>query len=241
MKEIVITGIVVYVLWVVIYLFYERISCQRKKQRHSTSNKPARKAPDDDIIVKSTFDMCHSLPEASKPENQKKAPEKPNIFAPSNEAKLPVRVPDEALDEMFSYNIEEVVDNPPLDIDIPLEYENDDDEFEDEEDEESWMQSGVTLADGSSFEEMGAAMRTVIHHENATLPEKEQAGGVLLEIKQTDLFEQVVQSAPGRDDVVGELMSLHLTAYHRRLREEAEAAGTRGRQAPRDFDIRNFV
>lgn len=243
MKEILIAGILIYALWVVCYLTGERLFRKGKKKRQTAPLKPAQKSAEDDIIVKSAFTLCHSLPEASSDQNQKKALDNSDIFVPSQEAPSPVRVPDEALDETFSRSVE---DNPPMDIDVPLEYEYEDDseqadDFADEE-EEPWLQGDVMLAESSTFEEMGAAVRTVVRHENATLPEKEKAGGVLVEIRQTDLFEQLVQSAPGRGDIVSEAMSLHLEAYRRQLEEEAEAAGTvRKREAPRDFDVNDFV
>lgn len=241
MKEILITGTLLYVLWVICYLMGERFFCKGKKQRHSVPLKPAEKAIEDDIIVKSAFTLCHSLPEASSEQNQKNALNNHDIFAPSQEAKSPARIPDEALDETFAHAVE---DNPPMDISVPLEYEKDSGQADDftNEEEEPWLQGDVMLAESSTFEEMGAAVRTVVHHENATLPEKEKAGGVLVEMQRTDLFEQLVQSAPGRGDIVGEVMSLHLEAYHRQLEEEAEAAGTTSKRgAPRDFNINDFV
>lgn len=241
MKEIVITGILIYALWVVCYLTGERFFRKGKKQRQAAPLKPAEKSVEDDIIVKSAFTLCHSLPEASSEQNQKNTLDNRDIFAPSEGAKPSARIPDEALDETFSHTVE---DNPPMDISVPLEYENESgqaDDFADEE-EEPWLQGDVMLAESSTFEEMGAAVRTVVHHENATLPEKEKAGGVLVEMQKTDLFEQLVQSAPGRGDIVGEVMSLHLEAYRRQLEEEAEAAGTTSKRgAPRDFNIHDFV
>jgi len=82
----------------------------------------------------------------------------------------------------------------------------------------------------------------VVHYSTATSREKEQAGGTLLEIRQTDMFEQLVQSAPGRKDIVSEVINLHLAAYHRRL-DESIIAGhdTTGGEVPGNFDIKNFV
>ena len=86
------------------------------------------------------------------------------------------------------------------------------------------------------FEEIGATVRTIVHHQTATLEEKEIAGGVLLEIRQTDMFEQVVQSAPGRGDIVTEVMDLHLAAFHRRLLEKSSSTrGNKGKEAPKDL------
>jgi len=219
MKNILITAVAFYILWVALYLLYERISACRKNRCQSKRETFTGKTPDDeDIIGKSLFELCHSLPEASTSENPEKAIENHNTFA----------APD---------------DNAPMDIDVSLEYENGDEtDNSDEEEEKSWLNTGVMLAKGSTFEEMGSAVRTVVHHDAATIEEKEQAGGVLMGIRQTDMFEQLVQSAPGREDIVGEVMNLHLAAYRKRLSERNENPDGAGRRTvPDDFDIKNFV
>jgi len=241
MKSIFITAFVIYVLWVALFLLWERFSRRPGKQRQVSPEIPSRNSHDDDIMGKSTFDLRHSLPEATKPENQKNGIQKEDSFAAPSEVKPQVRVPDKELDETFSHTTE---DNIPMNISVQLEYDsnNYDEDPAEEEDEESWLPGNVTLAEGSTFEQMGSAVRTVVHHQTATIPEKEQAGGMLLEIRQTDMFEQLVQSTPGRKDIVSEMISLHLAAYHRRL-DESIIAGhdTTGGEVPGNFDIKNFV
>lgn len=240
MKDIFIIVTILYTLWVVLYFSWPHVFRKKDNQCRSKLQPPTESSYEEDIIVKSTFDLCHSLPEVRRTENQKNGTDKQDIFATSNES-VPARIPDEELDEAFSQNEK---DNEPMDIDVPLEYEYDDtdDDWAENEEEEPWVPAGAILAEGSSFEEIGAAVRTVVHHQTATLEEKEKAGGVFLEIRQTDMFEQVVQSAPGRGDIVTEVMNLHLTAFHRRLADKtATARGNKGREAPKDFDIRNFV
>ncbi|MDR0231371.1 MAG: hypothetical protein LBI82_04555 [Dysgonamonadaceae bacterium] len=230
MKVLLITLVALYLFWVVVYLLYNRISTHRKSRCQSVPEAATEKTPDEDIIGKSLFDLSHSLPEASRGENQKKAIGNHDIFAASNGENLPVTVPGGE-------------NNEPMDIDVPIEYENDDETDvpdDNNEEEEPWLYAGIMLAEGSTFEEMGASIRTVVHHDTAILQEKEQAGGVLIEIRRTDMFEQLVQSAPGREDIVGELVNLHLTAYRKRLAEKT--GSTDGiRQVPLDFDIKNFV
>jgi len=241
MKSIFIAAFMIYILWVVLYLLWERFFRRPGKQHHASPETASRNSHDDDIMGKSTFELCHSLPEATKPENQKNGIQKETSFAWPFEVKPPVRVPDKELDETFSHTTE---DNIPMGISVPLEYDsnNDGDDPADEEDEESWIPGNITLAEGSTFEEMGAAVRTVVHHQTATIPEKEQAGGMLLQIRQTDMFEQLVQSAPGRKDIVSEVINLHLAAYHRRS-DESIIVGqdTTGGEVPGNFDIKNFV
>ena len=241
MKSIFIAAFMIYILWVVLYLLWERFSRRPGKQCQVSPEIPSRNSHDDDIMGKSTFDLRHSLPEATKPENQKNGIQKEDSFAAPSEVKPPVRVPDKELDETFSHNRD---DNQPMGISVPLEYDSNShgDNLSEEEDEESWIPGNITLAEGSTFEEMGAAVRTVVHHQTATIPEKEQAGGTLLEIRQTDMFEQLVQSEPGRRDIVSEVINLHLAAYHRRSDERTIIRhGITNGETPGDFDIKNFV
>jgi hypothetical protein len=240
MKSILIAAFVIYVIWVVLYLLWERFSRRPGKQCHVLKIPFFENTDDDDIMGKSTFDLRHSLPEATKPENQKNGIQKEDSFAAPSEVKPPIRVPDKELDETFSHNQD---DNQLMDISVPLEYDsNTDDDLLDEADEESWLPGNIILAEGSTFEEMGAAVRTVVYHQTATLREKEQAGGTLLEIRQTDMFEQLVQNAPGRRDIVSEVINLHLAAYHRRSDERTIVRhGITNGETPGDFDIKDFV
>ena len=240
MKSIFITAFVIYFLWIVLYLLWERFSRTPGKQSPVSTEPFFENTDDKDIMGKSTFDLRHSLPEATKHENQKNGMEKENIFARPSEVKPLVRVADNELDQTFSHATE---DNLPMDISVPLEYDSnyDDKDLVDDE-EESLLPGNVTLAEGSTFEQMGAAVRTVVHHQTTTLPEKEEAGGMLLEIRQTDMFEQLVQGAPERKDIVSQVINLHLAAYHRRLNESIIAGhNTTGGEVPGNFDIKNFV
>jgi len=240
MKNIFITAFMIYILWVVLYLLWERFFRRPGKQCQVLKIPFFENTDDNDIMGKSTFDLRHSLPVATKPENQKNGIQKEDSFAAPSEVKPLIRVPDKELDETFSHNQD---DNQLMDISVPLEYDsNTDDDLLDEADEESWLPGNIILAEGSTFEEMGAAVRTVVHHQTATIPEKEQAGGTLLEIRQTDMFEQLVQNAPGRRDIVSEVINLHLAAYHRRLDERTIVDhGSTNRETPGDFDIKDFV
>ena len=94
MKSIFITAFVIYVLWVALFLLWERFSRRPGKQRQVSPEIPSRNSHDDDIMGKSTFDLRHSLPEATKPENQKNGIQKEDSFAAPSEVKPPVRVPD---------------------------------------------------------------------------------------------------------------------------------------------------
>jgi hypothetical protein len=153
------------------------------------------------------------------------------------------------LDEAFSHNRD---DNQPMDIDVPLEYENEGEYNLEEEEDDAWLASNTSLADGFSFEEIGAAVRTIVHYDAATLPDKEKTGGILLKIRQTDMFEQLVQSAPKREDQVSQAINLHLSDYYRKMAEQSERdakdIGKRNNghlrgesEVPADFNMKNFV
>jgi hypothetical protein len=248
MKDLLIAAFLAYVLWTLAYLIWERLS--RRSSGKQTLIKPIpENQNDDDIIGKSTFVMSHLMPLAANTENQKNGKEMKGSFAASLEPKPPVKVPDDQLDEAFSHHRD---DNQPMDIDVPLEYENEEEYNQEEEEEDSWLASNTALAEGSSFEEIGTAVRTIVHYQAATLPEKEQAGGILLKIRQTDMFEQLVQSAPKREDQVSQAINLHLSDYYRRMAEQGESdqkdkensnsGHFSGKsEVPPDFDMKDFV
>lgn len=249
MKDLLIAGLLAYVLWTMVYLLWERFSRRpSEKQQNNPSSIPENKN-DDDIIGKSTFLMSHLMPQAASSENQKNGTQMKSSFATSSETKPPVKVPDDQLDEAFSHSRD---DNQPMDIDVPLEYENDDEYSPEEEEDDEWLASNTSLAEGSSFEEIGAAVRTIVHYQAATLPDKEKAGGILLKIRQTDMFEQLVQSAPKREDQVSQVINLHLSDYYRKMAEqgESDAKGlekgnnshfSKESEVPTNFDMKNFV
>ena len=248
MKDLPIAACLAYVLWTVAYLIWER-----RSRRSSIKQNPRSPIPenqnDDDIIGKGTFLMSHLMPQAASLENQKNGTQMNSSFAASSETKPPVKIPDDQLDAAFSHSRD---DNQPMDIDVPLEYENDDEYNPEEEEDDEWLASNTSLAEGSSFEEIGAAVRTIVHYQAATLPEKEQAGGILLKIRQTDMFEQLAQSAPRREDQVSQAINLHLSDYYRKMAEQGESdakgleKGNNGHfskesEVPTNFDMKNFV
>ena len=248
MKDLLIAACLAYVFWTVAYLIWERRSRRSSRKQNPLTPIPENQN-DDDIIGKGTFVMSHLMPQAASSENQKNGMEMKGSFATSSETKPPVKVPDDELDEAFSYNRD---DNQPMDIDVPLEYENEEEDNLEEEEEDAWLASNTSLAEGSSFEEIGAAVRTIVHYQAATLPEKEQAGEILLKIRQTDMFEQLVQSAPKREDQVSQAINLHLSDYYRRMAEQGESdakgleKGNNGHfskesEVPTNFDMKNFV
>ena len=84
-------------------------------------------------------------------------------------------------------------------------------------------------------------MRTVETPDNATSEEKEEAGRVLVEIRKTDMFEQVVSGEPKKKTAAGKLMDDYFAAYHRRKREAGAMPDESSVKAPKDFDVRAFT
>jgi len=250
MEKIFIAIVVLYALFVGIYFLRVYTGKRRKKnivgEGSSIYETGRLKA---DIVGKSKFDITDSTPIISKsepltttsPETEKEV-EKPDTFVPTNEVKVSAELPPEELEEAFSDTPPDDEDNEPMDIDIPLEYETGkDDEIDDEEEsEEVEGAAQAAIASGVKFEDLGNAVRTVNNAEDATAEEKEAAGNTLMEIRQTDMFEQLVSGEQDRRDVVTMLMSESLSAFYRRKDKEAGNKGS-GRKAPENFDIRNFA
>lgn len=252
MEKIFITIVVLYALFVGIYFLRIRAGKKRKKNivgQGSSIQETGRLKSD--IVGKSRFDLSASTPLAAisephtatspKSENQE---EKPDIFAPPNEVNLSPEVPQEELDEAFSDTPPDE-DNEPMNIDYPLEYETtevnkDEPEDEEEETEEVEGTAQAVLASGVQFDDLGNAVRTVNKTDKATPEQKRKAGNTLLEIRQTDMFEQVVSGKPDAKRIVTDLMAESLSAFYERKDKEAGTTGS-GKKAPDNFNIRDFA
>lgn len=248
MAKLFITVVVLYALFVAISLFRLKLSKRRKKDVVGKGNSIQGSGNlKTDIVGKSKFAGNLSTPTASKStpltatssENEK-GTEKPDTFVPPNEVKPSAEVPPEELDEVFSDTPPDDEDNKPMDIHYPLEYDSDETDDEEEETEEMEGMAGAALASGVQFEDLGNAVRTVNRTEEATPQQKKAAGDTLLEMRQTDMFEQLVASKPDARETVTSLMSESMAAFHER--KDREAGNTRnGRKAPDSFDMRDFA
>ncbi|MGE4347262.1 MAG: hypothetical protein AB7D46_07600 [Flavobacteriaceae bacterium] len=250
MEKIFITIIVLYSLFVAIY--FVRANTRKKRKKNIVGQGSSIQETDrlkSDIVGKSRFDLSQSKPLTSKSEplaasspKSENPTQNPDTFVPSSEIKPSAEVPSEELDEAFSDTPNEE-DNEPMDIDYPLEYEaeeSDDAPEDDEETEEVEGSAQAALASGVPFEDLGNAVRTVNRTDEATEEEKEAAGNTLLEIRQTDMFEQLVSEKPNVKKMVTDLMAESLTAFHRR--KDKEAGNTEsGKKAPADFNVRDFA
>lgn len=246
MEKIFITVVVLYALFVGIYLLWIRAGKRRKKnivgEGGSIQNAGQLKA---DIVGKSRFDLQAAKPltakseplAASSPKNENPQ-ENQDTFVPPNEVKPSAEVPQEELDESFSDTPPPEEDNEPMDINIPLEYDSEDES--EEEDEEVEGAAQAALASGVQFEDLGNAVRTVNRNEEATPEQKQKAGDTLLEMRKTDLFEQVVSGNPDAKRIVTDLMAESLAAFYERKDKEAGTTGS-GKKAPDSFNIRDFA
>jgi hypothetical protein len=249
MEKIFITVVVLYALFVGIYFLYLKAGKRRKKDivdKGSSIQETGQIKTD--IVGKSRFDLSASKPLLSKSEplastspETKNPPDNTDTFAPESEEKPSAEVPHEELDEAFS-DTPPNEDNEPMDIDYPLEYETgeeNEDELEDEEEEVKGT-AQAALASGVPFDDLGNVVRTVNKTGEASPEQKKKAGDTLLEIRQTDMFEQVVSSKPDAKRIVTDLMAESLADFHRKKDKEA-GSDSNGKKAPDNFNIRDFA
>jgi hypothetical protein len=248
MGQIFILAIVLYLIFLVGYLAWERSVKRKRNAAKKTVFNPFKSSPKEDIVGKSGFDLRHSLPQATTLIKSEKRDENAPIFADGNdkteEQKAPAVIPPSELDKVFS-NGQKTDDSGTIDLVINDEPEGDESEDDNEdyvdteESEEAGGLSGASMATGINFDDLSGMVRTVENPESATTEEKEEAGRVLVEVRQTDMFEQVVSGEPKKKVTAGKLMDDFFAAYHRRKRNEA--TGEPSVKAPNDFDVRSFA
>lgn len=255
MEKLFITIVILYALFVAICLLRMKLAKKRKRDivgkgnsNRETSNRKT------DIVGKSRFDLSQAKPLAAKSvplaatsvENEKRA-EDSHTFAPENKETSFKQIPQEELDEVFADTPPDENNDELLDIDYPLEYESDDttdDEADDEENEEEEVKgaSQAAFASGAKFEELGNAVRTVHKDQEASPAERQKAGETLLDIRGTDMFEQLVSEKPGAKEIIMQLMTEGLNAFYKRKDEEKENNNKgNSRKVPDNFNIRDFV
>lgn len=249
MEKIFIAVVALYALFVGIYFLYLRAGKRRKKDIvgkgssiHETGQIKA------DIVGKSRFDLsaskpliAKSKPLAATPPKSENQAENPDTFVPPKEVKASAEVPPEELDEAFSDTPPDE-DNEPMDIDYPLEYETETENEDKSEDEEEEVEgtAQAALASGVQFDDLGNAVRTVNKTDEATSEQKQRAGDTLLEIRKTDMFEQVVSGKPDAKRIVSDLMAESLADFNRRKDKET-GADENAKKAPDNFNIRDFA
>ncbi|MBN9302609.1 MULTISPECIES: hypothetical protein [Dysgonomonas] len=247
MKQYIISAIVLYALFVVLYLLRERMLKRRKNAMKKPAFNPFHAAPKEDIIGKSKFDLRQSRTEATTLINNEKEKENASIFVEKEEKKTSAAIPLDKLDEVFSTDNRTEDNSDEINLEIentPPEFEtdNDSDEIDEEETEDADTEgrAGVSMALGLDFNNLASMVRTVETPDNATSEEKEEAGRVLVEIRKTDMFEQVVSGEPKKKVVVSLLMDDYFAAFHRKQQDAGELEEPTVR-APKEFDVRGFA
>lgn len=247
MKQYIISAIVLYVLFVILYLIREPMQKRKKNAAKKPAFNPFRAAPKEDIIGKSKFDIRQSRTEATTLINSKKEKENASIFVEKEEKKTSVAIPLDKLDEVFSNDNLSDKDSNEINLEIentPPEFEPDNDSEEidetESEEEDTEGRAGVSMALGLDFNNLASMVRTVETPDNATSEEKEEAGRVLVEIRKTDMFEQVVSGEPKKKVVVSSLMDDYFAAFHRKQQEAGELEEPAVR-ALKEFEVRKFA
>ena len=174
MYRIVLAALLLYLLWLFLFLSYER----RKRKNRAIEKKPCQMVSEAEIIGKSRFKISHSTPQVrSYPKGEAEA-KKASIFALEN-GQEPSEEPDEL---------------PDID-EIPLVYESSDaPSFEEEEDEELLVSGESEYATGIDFERVLEAL-SVIHRHAHTEAERQSTGDTLRALEGTRLMETLRSDA----------------------------------------------
>jgi hypothetical protein len=238
-----------YSVFLACYLAWEQWVKRKRNAARKKGFQLLKLPPKEDIIGKSGFDLRHSLPEATTLIKSEKREENTSTFVPENARQeiqnTPATIPPSQLDKVFTS--ERTDDSGEIDLafnDEPQGEESDnyEDNVDTEESEESGgLSVGVSLATGVDFNNLSDMAKTVNNPDDATEQEKEEAGRVLAEVRETDMFEQVVSGEPQKKVTAGRLMDDYFAAYHRRKRETGTTSDETNAKAPKDFDVRAFA
>lgn len=174
MYRIVLAGLLLYLLWLFLFLSYER----RKRKNRAMEKKPCQAVSEVEIIGKSHFKLSHSTPQVRSYAKGEAEAKKASTFAPEN-GQEPSEEPD---------------DLPDID-EIPLVYESSDaPSFAEEEDEELPVSGKSEYATGIDFERVLEAL-AVIHRHAPTEAERQRTGDTLSELEGTHLMETLRSDA----------------------------------------------
>ena len=174
MYRIVLAALLLYLLWLFLFLLYER----KRRKKGTPPKEPCQTVREAEIIGKSRFKISHSTPQVrSYPKGEEEA-KKASTFALEN-GQEPSEEPD---------------DLPDID-EIPLVYESSDaPSFEEEEDEELPVSGESEYATGIDFERVLEAL-SVIHRHAHTEAERQSTGDTLRALEGTRLMETLRSDA----------------------------------------------
>lgn len=219
------TTILAAVLLICILLFpsvkhlYDLINLGKKKLEEQQEGHSEKKDLSTSILGKSKFSLCQPLPTATTPT-----------------AKEPIIEKDE-------HNFADEKNQTPMDIDIPLEKEPklDDDIDEDEEaiELEEMLGKGVCFATGVDITDLGK-IKHVIESPFPRLEEQQNAGRILYENKETDMFEQLASGKTKVSSIITNLIDLHI-ALHLKEKGEFDNQNNAESDELKNFDVNLFL
>ena len=235
MTNILIATLLLYNMWLVFYLLYEKRQ-DRKREQPKPPSKHEELGHDTDVVGRSLFKMPPSrttgdtaVPQAATSVEGEPLKEDDVTFAdetpsPTDAGQPSMRLPDDKVEDAFS------------DMrlsDVPVEYENGEDE-----------ETGK-YASGATIEEMNEAVRTA-DNPQATESEKLKAGEVLHEMEGNELYEIMTAKEPGFIRKIRGLIDFYESKPTISSGGNNEVVSVSPQPIPvveglEDFDIRDFV
>ena len=222
-------SVLVYLIWTALYLQRKRI----KKFFILKKEPPLRKNPvlwnEDEIMGKTKTQIGQFEPNNDTQGQFEKPIEKAVIFAPSNEKTRSPVVENSELNTVFS-------DSPePMELDVELEF-SEEELLEEEELICFWGDEKPQSSAGIQFDDM-IQMVQAIQQSKPLEAVEQKAVNTLLQIDQTELFEQVIsQIEGGKQRVIAMLDKYKLDAFEENL-FQADTPGSDFQQ----FEITDFL
>ena len=216
-----------YNMWLVFFLVTERRQPQEKAPPEEEKPKPVEKKEDNGIVGKSNFKMPpkvpRTVPDTATADEGEAVNEEDITFADETDGQTSEDLTQEELAEIFS------------------DHRGSDVRGDDDWDEEDMKVEGY--ASGASFEDIDTAVRTV-KKQTSTKEEKQQAGKVFNQIRNSELFDSITESMESVGDRVVEMMEIFLKQPQAQAVKVAEVFAPKPFKLPdsiEDFDIRDYV
>ena len=216
-----------YNMWLVFFLVTERRQPQEKAPPKEEKPKPVEKKEDNGIVGKSNFKMPpkvpRTVPDTATADEGEAVNEEDITFADETDGQTSEDLTQEELAEIFS------------------DHRGSDVRGDDDWDEEDMKVEGY--ASGASFEDIDTAVRTV-KKQTSTKEEKQQAGKVFNQIRNSELFDSITESMESVGDRVVEMMEIFLKQPQAQAVKVAEVFAPQPFKLPdsiEDFDIGDYV
>ena len=211
-----------YNMWLVFFLVTERRQPQEKAPPKEEKPKPVEKVEDNGIVGKSNFKMPpkvpRTVPDTATVDEGEAVNEEDITFADETDGQTSEDLTREELAEIFS------------------DYRGSDVRGDDDWDEEYMQVEGY--ASGASFEDIDTAVRTV-KKPTPTKEEKQQAGKVFTQIKDSELLETIKERQAALGRRIMDLMDRYLDNPIPQM--DVAPRPFRLPDSIEDFDIRDYV